>query len=344
MLKTLALLLSLFLPLAASAQASETASIEIHNRVLARINGKVISVLDVMKNLEIVFFEQYPQHQHSQEARYEFFRQHWRQCLNEIISRELVLADAESLKVQVTSGDVRQDLQARFGPNVMANIEKMQLTYEDVFEYVKTDITLRQVMGGRVNSQVMQSVTPKDVRDYYQSYLENLGRKKQWVYQVVTIRSPNMQQSEKVAQLAHRLLTEEHIPLDRLKETLAREKANARVSISQTLRQDEGMLSSAYKQALQPLSEKSYSAPLLIKGRSDTQPVYRIFYLDAYFKEQELSFEDMEPSLRQELTSQKIAEKTAEYLERLKQQFDFEDLSQAKDLPQQFEPFQLNSI
>src|SRR5665647_2210950 len=81
----------------------------VNNRILARVNGKPISAYDVMKKMDIIFFKQFPEYMSSTEARFQFYTYNWAHELEEMVTKELILADAKESKVEVSGGDLRQE-------------------------------------------------------------------------------------------------------------------------------------------------------------------------------------------------------------------------------------------
>ena len=52
--------------------AEQPAHVIVHNRILAKVNGKAISVVDIMKKMDILFYREYPQYTSSSQARFQF--------------------------------------------------------------------------------------------------------------------------------------------------------------------------------------------------------------------------------------------------------------------------------
>ena len=72
----------------------------VNNRILAKVNDKAISVVDVMKKMDVLFYREFPQYTSSMQARYQFYKANWKHVLEELVSKELVMADAEENKRQ----------------------------------------------------------------------------------------------------------------------------------------------------------------------------------------------------------------------------------------------------
>src|SRR5688500_2146181 len=118
----LKLLLSLF---CLSLFAAESDGIIVNNRILVRVNGKSISVLDVMKKMNVALNQYFPQYAKKPDARFEFFSTQWKGVLAQMIDHELILQDAENLGVTIKDTEIREKLQERFDPNVVINLANL---------------------------------------------------------------------------------------------------------------------------------------------------------------------------------------------------------------------------
>src|SRR5579872_3060389 len=102
---------------------SREPKISMQNTILAKVNGTTISMMDVKKKMDILFHQNYPQLADSNQARFQFYEVSWRHVLMEMIDHELILADAAEKEVKLTDGEVREEMEARFGPNVMLTLD-----------------------------------------------------------------------------------------------------------------------------------------------------------------------------------------------------------------------------
>src|ERR1700730_13068687 len=73
----------------------DNARIVVNNRILAKVNGKEISVFDVMKKMDMLFYRQFPEYTSSMQARFQFYQVSWKRVLQDLIDKELIMADAE---------------------------------------------------------------------------------------------------------------------------------------------------------------------------------------------------------------------------------------------------------
>src|SRR5262249_45381970 len=139
----------------------------VQNRVLATVNGNVISVIEVKKKMDMLLYQNFPQCLDVPEARYEFYSSHWRKVLSVLIYRELMLADAEAKGFPMSSGDVREELEEIFGPDVMLNLDNAGLTLDEAWQMVKADITIRRMLYYQVRMRVTPQITPSEIRKAY---------------------------------------------------------------------------------------------------------------------------------------------------------------------------------
>ncbi|MGA8165085.1 MAG: hypothetical protein WB791_08700, partial [Waddliaceae bacterium] len=83
----------------------------INNRILSQVNGKAISIVDVMKKMDLLFYRQFPQYSSSVEARFQFYEINWRHVWEDLVDKELILAEAAENKIGMTNGDIRQEME-----------------------------------------------------------------------------------------------------------------------------------------------------------------------------------------------------------------------------------------
>jgi len=87
----------------------------INNHPLAKINGKVLSLIDVVKKMDLFLYEYDPNMKLSVAERAQFYSSRWNETLEELICNELMLLDAEQKKIEVSDGEVREELENRVG-------------------------------------------------------------------------------------------------------------------------------------------------------------------------------------------------------------------------------------
>jgi len=293
----------------------------INNRVLAKANGKAISVYDVMKKMDMLFYKQYPQYTGSVMARFQFYQINWKQVLQELIDKELIIADAEEMKLPVTNGDVRQEMETLFGPNIIFNLDKVGLTFDEAWQMVKDDLIIRRMVYIKANAKAIKRITPLEVKKAYEQFAEKNRQPEKWSYQVVSIRDED--NGAEAAKTAHRLLVEEKVPMDSLVEKLKEDPqfVKTKITASELFQHGISDLSPLYKEELSKLVSETFSEPIAQKSRKDSSIVYRIFYLKDRTEAGSTPFKDMENQLRTELLNAATSKETVAYLKRLREHY-----------------------
>lgn len=328
----------------ASRKANEP-KIFVNNRILATINGKSLSTYDVAKKMDITFYKQYPEFTSSPEARYQYYLMNWQHQLDDLIVKELILADAQEAKITVSSGDLRQEMETMFGPNIIANLDKIGMSYDEAAKIVEGDIIIRRMLSGRVNSKIMGQVTPIKVRAAYETFIskpENIPQD-EWKYIVITIKEKDLKSTEASAKVAYKKL-QEGVPLAKLVEALKKEKIPGRkgkITVSEAFATKDNELSENYRKVLVHLSPGQYSEPFAVKRRVDKTTVHSILYLVELKKGQKPPFKEMEPKLKDDLLNTAYDKESDAYIDKLKQHFHVRDQDITGTLPANYQPFVL---
>lgn len=348
------LFLSAFICLISSALYAETVlfgkedslHLVVNNRILAKVNDKAISVVDVMKKMDVLFYREFPEYTSSIQARYQFYKANWKHVLEELISKELVIADAEENKLPVSNGDIRQEMELLFGPNIINNLDKIGLSYDDAQKIVQGDITIRRMIYVRVHSKALKKVTPQLVRMTYEEFAKNPENIKPdiWQYHVISIRDKDATRGAEAANLSYELLNK-HFSLDQLaskiKEIPLFEKTQINVSEQYDL--EEKDISSAYKEILMKMTPHTHSQPIAQKNRADSSSsLFRIFILKDIKKGGVPSFTDMELQIKNKLLDNAVEKETNDYLKKLRKHYHVEEDYRAHSDEATFEPFLLN--
>jgi len=325
--------------------SSQEPQILINNRILAKVNGKAISVMDLMKKMDMQFYRQYPQYTNSVQARYQFYQANWKYVLAEIIDKELIIADSEEAKLVVSTGDVRQEIETLFGPNIIENLDKVGLSFEEASKMVLDDITIRRMMYFRAQSRAISQVTPQVIRKYYDEVAKDNIRDNEWVYSVVSIRHRDSTKAAEMANNVRILLVEDKLPLSDLLEkvkeiTPATGKAPA-VTVSEEFHTKEKELSDAFKDILVSLRPDSYSNPIPQKSRADNSTVIRMFYLKQMIAGGAIPYHELEGKIKDRLLDEAVGKETDKYMKRLRQHFDVQEGQLKEMLAADYQPFSL---
>ena len=322
----------------------EKINLAVNNRILAKVNGKAISLIDVMKKMDVLFYKEFPQYASSIPARYQFYKVNWKHVLEELVSKELVLADAAENKLPVSNGDVRQEMESLFGPNIIGNLDKIGMTYDEAFKIVQGDIIIRRMIYVKVNNKALKKVTPFAVKAAYEKYASNPENTKPavWKYNVISVRNSDANLAKETAQFVYDKLNDK-TPLEKLvslvKENPSYEKSQ--VSVSEDFSLAEKDISEAYKQVLLKMEPKTISEPTLQKSRSlKADSLYRIFVLNDVKKGGIPSYNDMEAQIKNSLLDTEVAKETDNYIKKLKKHYHVDE-NYVTQIDATYEPFSL---
>ena len=319
--------------------------ITVHNRVLANANGNAISVIDVMKKLDLIFYRQYPEYLNSSEARYHFYLSHWKQILSDLIDRELVMQEAQEKKFEVSNGDIREELEEIFGPNVMINLDNANLTLDEAWQMVKADILIRRMLFFQVKAKVLAQITPKEVRQEYEKYCKELQGSNECVWRSISFRSddPNKPLLA-LAREAHDLLVKEKVTPEAVQEKLQEQgKWDAQVTLATTsaFRQNTSELTSQLQELFEKLEAGSYSEPLMQTSRAGGNPIVRIYFLQEKSKKEIPPIFEVENKLKENLAQEMMVTQTTDYFANLRRHFDVSQEAIEEQIPSNFQPFEL---
>lgn len=315
---------------------ADNKKIAVQNVLLAKVGDTTISVIDVKKKLDLLFHQNYAHLGHSSQARFQFYESGWRPTLMQMIDNELILADAAAREVKLSDGEVREELENRFGPNVLSTLDKIHITYDEAWKIIKNDLIVQRMSWWFIQSKAIQSVTPQDIRHAYRDYLEKNPSYQELKYQVISIRSDK---AEVIAEKAYQLLSSRDQNPEGVAEELKKLDNSIQISTEYTAKDTE--LSDTHKAALSSLSPKSYSAPIFQKNRSDKQTVARIFYLHEKAEYLAPSFGELSQKLKNDLIQQSMGKESVAYLEKLRKQYGFDPGHLKESFPEEMHPFSL---
>ena len=146
--------------------------IAFQNSILCKVNENTISMMDVKKKLDLLFHQSYPNLEDSAQARFQFYETSWRHVLSEMINEELMVSDATEKEIKLTDGEIREEVESRFGPSVMTTLDRIGLTYDEAWKMVRKDLIVRRMSWWFIHAKALQNVTPKDIRASYQNYIK----------------------------------------------------------------------------------------------------------------------------------------------------------------------------
>jgi hypothetical protein len=311
--------------------------IAVQNTILTKVNGKTISVLDVKKKMDVAFHQSFPQFADDIRARHQFYEMSWRNVLIDMIDNELIVSDALDKEIKLTDGEVREEMENRFGPNVMQTLDKIGVSYDEAWKMLKNEMLVQRMLFWFVQSKAMSSVSPQDIRQAYRLYLEKNPAYTEWKYRVISIRLDKA--NEALSEKVYELLSASGKPPQELAEELKKLDApeNA-IAISNEFIAKDQELSELHHASLADLLPGHYSAPSFQTSRIDKKTVYRIFYLIEKNDHPALNFEDLATRLRDELIQKAASDESKNYITKLRKHYGFDS---AAALPEDLHPFAL---
>lgn len=321
---------------------NESVTIRVNNRILAIVIGKPITVMDVMKKMDILFLKQFPEYAASPQARYQYYQVNWKHVLQELIDKELVLADAKENKLPVSAGDVRQEMETLFGPQIITNLDSIGISFDEAFKIVEGDLLIRRMMLYRVNGKVMRRLTPQVIREAYEDFAKKNVKEETYHYQVVTVRNKDSSLGAETASRCHHLLTADGIPLDSVVKKIKEETQHGKsqVAVSEAYFHTLNDVVDWLKEPLKNLTPGSFSQPIAQKSR-DNSMAFRIVYLDKRIEGGAIPYQEISAQLKEELFEKELAQESEAYLTHLRRRFFFSSEYLNEQIPADFQPFSL---
>ena len=296
-------------------------NITVQNTILAKVHTHPISMMDVKKKMDLVFHQFYPQLADSNQARFQFYTTGWKRVLTELIDQELILADAEDKGIKITDGEIREELENRFGPNVTASLEKIGLTYEETWNLIKNEIIVQRMSWWFIHQKAIAKVTPQEIRNGYRLYLKENPAYSEWQYRVLTIKGKD---SSSVAKQLQETILHENPSIEALSTFLNDFSSSCQINLSKELTSDDRTLTDAYRKGLELTPIGNYSKPYEVTSR-DQSKVIRIFHLISKQDHPAATFEEISAKIKNELTQKAAAEISAAYLGKLRKNYQFDE-------------------
>ena len=310
----------------------------INNRPLTRVLGKTISLYDVVKRMDLFLYEYYPSALDSKASLYQFYMTNWRDSLDDMIADQLMLADAKAKDMDASEGEVRQEMEERFGPNIMSSLSKMDLDYEEAKEMIHTELVVRKMSWFKIHSKAMQDVTPEMIKKEYQVFCQNHPPTEEWTYQMISIRGDDESRCEEASEKAYELCSKSEDGLAAALAVLKNDYEDLKISVSDDFCLKDKALSKPHKSILSSLKEGDVSLPTVQKSRNGDN-VYRVFHLKEHIQKQTDAFVDTSEKLKQTLIRQKVDTHRKTYVKKLKERYSFSDDLLASSIPRDYQPF-----
>jgi hypothetical protein len=325
-----------------SLSSQESQEIIINNRILLKVRGKPVSLMDVVRKMDFLFTRQYPQLASSPIARYQFYNLNWRHMLDSVIDDQLMLADAEEKKVEVTDGDVRETMEDLFGPDVVLNLEKYGLSYDETWELIRTELIVSRMSQIMVKSKAQTEVGPKAVKTVYEKITNSTPLQKKWIYQTLTVESKDEEVGKNVAQKALELLEGQKVAFSELPNTLKEgTPEDVAIRVSEEFDRKEKELSLAHRAILETIAVGTFSSPISQVAKKDGTHQFRIFYLKKCEEGKRVPLSELQEKVSQELLQKAVGRYSAAYTEKLRKHYGITKNYIETMVPKNFEPFSI---
>ncbi len=316
--------------------------ITINNRILARMNDKTISVFDIVKKMDLFLSSYYPEAMNSPLSRFQFYKTNWRQMLERMIDDQLILADSEGKDLKISDGDIRKAIFERLGPNVMASLDRLAITYDEARKTIHEDMVVQKMLGAKVHSKAYQKVCPQQIKSAYTDYLKEQDIGEEWEYQVISMRCANIALSEQLAMHAYSLLSAAKSGPEtlaaKIQEMRKEQDPEINVTVSKLLLASEKTISEAHRKGLEGLQPGMYSRPISQTSGNDKTSVQRIFFLKNHGVKPAPTFTSVANSLRDNLLENAATEEERAYKSRLRQRYSYDRLHM-EEIAADFQPF-----
>ncbi len=290
--------------------------IAVQNSILAKVNGNTISVMDVKKKMDLAFHKNYSHLEDSNQARHQFYEGSWRHVLRDLVDQQLMLTKADEMQIPLSDGDVRSEIEMRFGPNIMITLDRIGLSYDEASKMIRDEMIVQRMTWWFVHSKAMSQVTPQDIRQAFQKHVKENPAFEEKKYHVIVIRGKT---PEETAKKAHALLIEKNVSPEEARSSLLEIDPSIQISAEYTAVDKE--LSENHKAALSGLTPGAYSSPVLQKNKADNHTVSRIFFLAENTSHPAPQFENLVYDLRNELVQKAITQESESYLAKLRKDY-----------------------
>ncbi|OGN61413.1 MAG: hypothetical protein A3F09_03435 [Chlamydiae bacterium RIFCSPHIGHO2_12_FULL_49_11] len=315
--------------------------IVVHNAPLVKVYDRVFSVIDVKKRMDMTLLEKDPRSFEYAPARYQYYVNSWRQVLDDMVNEYLMLLDAKEMKIEIPEPNLKEEINKRFGPNVVATISRLGLTPKEASEFVKNEQLVKTIAWYKIWVKVFHDVTPSKLHESYVAYVKSNPPEEKWTYQVLTLKPSKADKLEEESKFLQNLVqTVKTKDLAELKVDLETALPESSVTVSSAITLSEKEIAPNIKGLLSSIGINMISSPILQVVKNSDVNACKVYRLLDHAKAVPPSFSTMKDQLENELLMQKSRKFQAEYVRYLKEHFCFEELAISK-AHADFEPFQI---
>ncbi len=295
----------------------------VQNRVMAQVNGKPITALDVIKRMDFLFYRQFPEYMSSQSARYQYYEMNFEPILQELIDRELMRADAAEMKVEILPSDVRQELETTFGPDIISNLDKIGLRLEEAMTMLKDELLIRRVTMYKVNGKAFRNVGPMEIKKAYEEWLTTHTEPQKWRYRLFTLRGPSEEEGKKAAALVREAiltgLDPETVRKEVIQEGLI--SPNITMTLSEVYTQPQEEVPDLLLPVLSKMDGPGVSEIFSQLSRKTGEVAVRLIVLEDKLSSLNPPLRDVEDRLKNDLLQRGAMAESQKYLSSLRDQY-----------------------
>lgn len=307
----------------------DPAGMIVHNHVILKVKDKVMTLMDVIHKMNILFFTYYEPLIDSVSARMQFYDSMWQTAFEATVDEFLMATDADEKKIRIESTDVKQEIIRIFGDKLTTFTDAFEMTYNDVYLTVFRMLISHKMMSLMVRSKASLSVTPKAVKERYAKFIANSSEEVNWRYSVLKIHACDSRSAFQLAEkIINRLNDSKVWDKERVKAIAL--ASGGQVSFSDEFLRKDCDISDYHRQALCSIDKnRMVGDPVAYKDS------YRLFVLHAKEICKPQSFASLENSLKKSLIEEKLVVFDKEYREKLRYRYGY-DITM---LPEKFSHF-----
>ncbi|NGX40881.1 MAG: hypothetical protein KR126chlam4_00712 [Candidatus Anoxychlamydiales bacterium] len=312
----------------------KNANINVNNTVLAKVEDRAITALDVKKKLDIAFERSFTDLIDSKSARFQFYQSGWLQVLDEVINNELILLDAKKREFTISDAELKEEMENRYGPNIISNIQKQNLTLEEAQKMLSDEMVIHRMVYYFVRSKAEQNITPSKIKNSYQLYLKETPSQEIYSYNVISIRCDDNKLANLAANEVHLLLQEKNQDPKELEDTLKgieKDYKNSTINVSNLYKTSSKDLSVSHKTILKDLKKNEFSDITSQVSRINNKQISRIFYLKDLEKIEAKTFDEISNELKTKLIEKELGHVGENFFNKLKKEYLVENKISSKD-------------
>jgi len=317
--------------------SEKQAEIQADRRMLVRVRNSIITFADVMKKMDFIFYQQFPQLRTVPKERLKFYEANWKHVLQDLIERRLIMIFAEENHMEVQHGDIREELEGIFGPNVLLALYDAKVPVDDAHEMVRQEIMMRRILSFYVKAAVLASVTPQRVKERYRVKYENMALQEKISWRILALKAPAEVDSQ---QLVNKLI----FSLNEGKSTFEEEKAalpeNCELTISPLFVTESSQIAAGLKPILDAAEKNIWTAPLQSKDMKNGIVKWNSYLVQERTQGEKIPLSAVEDEIREELVGPVLEERKRVFVNDLLKKYDVIFTMSEKEM-ETYKPFSL---